>query len=234
MFKKTEWIIKSKKMDLKTTFEFLIDLKFNNNRIWFKENNDKYQKAKLEFEQFIETLLPKIKQIDKDIDVSSAKECLFRIFKDVRFSKNKEPYKINFGALVAKGGRKSPNAGYYIHFEPDNSFIGGGIYQPEPKMLKSIRTEIFNNTEVYKKIINNGGFKKCFPEIYGERLKLAPKGFSKDFEDVDLLKNKHYAVVHNVKNSFWFDKNLVDNISDVFKEQYKFNQFLNNIVETTI
>ena len=79
-------------MDLKKIFEFLIDLKFNNNRTWFKENNDRYQNAKLEFEQFIELLLPRLKQIDKSIDVLSAKECMFRIFRDVRFSKNKEPY----------------------------------------------------------------------------------------------------------------------------------------------
>ena len=217
-------------MDLNIILEFLIDLKFNNNKIWFKENNDRYQKAKTEFEEFIEILIPKIKQIDKNIDVSSAKECVFRIFKDVRFSKNKEPYKINFGAFIAKGGRKSPNAGYYIHLEPDNSFLGGGVFQPEPAVLKSIRTEIFENAEEYKQIINNERFKKCFPEIIGEKLKSAPRGFAKDFIDIDLLKNKHYAVSHNVKNSFWLEDELFDNISDVFKEQYKFNQFLNNIV----
>jgi len=221
-------------MDLKIILEFLIDLKFNNNRVWFKENNERYQKAKLEFEQFIETLIPRIKQIDNDIEVSSGKECVFRIYKDVRFSKDKEPYKINFGAVVAKGGKKSLNAGYYIHFEPDNSFIGGGIYQPQPKILKSIRTKIFEDSENYKKIINNSDFKKYFPEIYGERLKSAPRGFSKDFAEIDLLKNKHYAVAHKVSNSFWFEKKLIDNISDIFKEQYKFNQFLNKIVETTI
>ena len=220
-------------MDLKIIFEFLIDLRFNNNRNWFKENNDRYQKAKLEFEQFIDLLIPKLKQIDKSIDVLSAKDCVFRIYKDVRFSKNKEPYKTHFGAFIAKGGRKSPYAGYYIHFEPDNSFIGGGIYQPEPKLLKSIRTQIFEDVETYKVIINNVEFKKYFPEIFGEKLKTAPRGFSKDFADIDLLNNKHYAVSYGVNNSFWFNNKLIENISDVFLKQYKFNQFLNNIVDKT-
>ncbi|MBE9468413.1 MAG: DUF2461 domain-containing protein [Bacteroidetes bacterium] len=221
-------------MDLKIIFEFLIELQVNNSRVWFKKNNDRYQKAKLEFEQLIEILIPKIKQIDKDIEVSSAKECVFRIFKDVRFSKDKQPYKTNFGAYIAKGGGKSPNAGYYVHFEPDNSFIGGGIYMPEPKILKSIRTEIFENTKDYKDIINNKEFKKYFSEIAGEKLKSAPRGFSKDFVDIDLLKNKHYAVTYSVNNSFWYKKNLIDNISDVFKKQYKFNQFLNNVVNKKV
>jgi len=135
---------------------------------------------------------------------------------DFRFSKNKEPYKTHFGAFIAKGGRKSPYAGYYIHFEPDNSFVGGGIYQPEPKLLKSIRTQIFKDVETYKDIINNAEFKKYFPEIFGEKLKTAPRGFPKDFADIDLLNNKHYAVSYGVNNSFWFNKNLIENISDIF------------------
>lgn len=189
-------------MDLKKIFEFLIDLKFNNNRTWFKENNDRYQNAKLEFEQFIELLLPRLKQIDKSIDV-----------------------------LSAKGGRKSPYAGYYIHFEPDNSFIGGGIYMPQPPALKSLRTEIFENTEEYKRIINNSKFKKIFPEIYGEPLKTAPKGFPKDFADIDLLKNKHFAVTHKVNNSFWYENGVIDNIVDIYKVQYNFNLFFNRVIE---
>ncbi len=218
-------------MDLNIVFKFLIDLKFNNNRAWFKQNNDRYINAKSEFENFIELLIPQLKEVDSEIDVLPAKNCIFRIYKDVRFSKNKEPYKTNFGASISKGGKKSINAGYYIHFEPDNSFIGGGIYKPEPKILKAIRTTIFENTEQYKNIINKSTFKKYFPDIYGEKLKTAPRGFPKDFKDIDLLNNKHYAIIHNIDNSFWFKDDLINNILDVFKEQKEFNHFLNKIVE---
>lgn len=217
-------------MDFKMIFEFLIDLQFNNNKIWFKENQDRYQKAKAGFEEFIEILLPKVSLLDESIDVTSSKECIFRIFRDVRFSKNKEPYKKNFGSFISKGGRKSPYAGYYIHIEPDKSFIGGGIYMPESKILNAIRTEIYEKTEEYKNIINTSTFKKYFPEIYGDRLKMSPKGFPKDFEDIDLLKHKHYAVAYNVKDSFWNATDVIENLINIFHVQYPFINFLNRAV----
>jgi len=207
--------------------EFLIDLQFNNNKIWFNENNDRYQVSKTGFEQFIETLIPKLKRMDDSINVTSPKECIFRIYRDVRFSKDKEPYKTNFGALIAKGGRKSPFAGYYIHIEPDKSFIGGGIYMPESNVLKAIRTEIYENIKEFNNIINSSSFKKYFPEIYGDKLKMAPKGFPKDFKDIDLLKYKHYAVAFPVENSFWLDRSIFENLMDIFHTQYPFNKFLN-------
>lgn len=217
-------------MDAKLIFEFLVDLQFNNNRKWFGENHDRYQHARSEFEQFVEILIPEIHQIDDSIDVTSAKECIFRLYRDVRFSKNKEPYKTNFGAYIAKGGRKSQYAGYYVHFEPDQSFIGGGIYMPEPAILKLIRQGIYENTEAFKNIINNGKFNKFFPDIYGEPLKTAPKGFPKDFPDIDLLKYRHYAVTHQITNSFWFQKDVMDKVIDIFKIQHPFNQFLNKVI----
>ncbi len=219
-------------MDLKLILEFLIDLKFNNNKAWFKENQDSYRQAKAEFEEFIGILLPRIKQLDESIDVASPKECIFRIFRDVRFSKNKEPYKTNFGALIARGGRKRSYAGYYIHVEPDESFIGGGVYMPESNVLKTIRTEIYENTGEFKQIIYNNEFRNYFPEIYGDKLTLAPKGFPKDFKDIDLLKYKHYAVAHSVKNSFWTEsEDLIEDLMDIFSVQYPFNLFLNRAIK---
>ena len=221
-------------MELNTIISFLNDLRRNNNREWFKENENKYRKSKELFEHFLDILIPPLHQIDASIDVISSKDCIFRIYRDVRFSKNKEPYKNNFGAFISKGGRKSPYAGYYIHIEPGSSFIGGGIYMPESKILNAIRTEIYNNTSEYKSIINDPSFKKYFPAIFGEKLKMAPKGFPKDFEDIELLKNKHYALAHNVKDEFWSDNGLFDNIMDIFKTQYPFNRFMNEAVEKAL
>ncbi len=221
-------------MNLNLIIDFLIDLQFNNNRNWFKENNERYLKAKGEFEQFIDLLIPELKQLDDSIDISSSKESIFRIFRDVRFSKNKEPYKTNFGAFLAKGGRKSSYAGYYIHIEPDRSFVGGGIYMPEPRILHSIRTEVYENIEEFKRIINNQNFKKYYSEIYGDKLKMSPKGFPKNFPDIDLLKYKHYAVTYTVNNSFWSGKEVIETLMDVFRAQYPFNQFLNRAVAKTV
>ena len=162
--------------------------------------------------------------------MASAKECTFRIFRDVRFSKNKLPYKTNFGAYIAKGGRKSPFAGFYVHIEPTDSFVGGGVYMPESKYLKAIRTGIFEDVEAYKTIINSAEFKKYFDGVYGEKLKSAPRDFPKEFSDIELLKNKHYAVVHQVSDAFWTSENLFDNLSQIFEIQFRFNAFLNKAI----
>lgn len=218
-------------MDLKTTFEFLIDLKFNNNRNWFTENKDRYLQAKAEFDNLIDTIIPRLKTIDLSITVTSAKESVFRIYRDVRFSKNKEPYKTNFGALMGKDGRKSPFAGYYLHFQPDESFVGGGIYQPDGLTLKALREGIYNNIDEFKSIINNPDFKDLFPEIHGEKLKTAPKGFPKDFPEIEWLKHKHYAVLHPISNDDWFKEDVVNRILKIYKVQSKYNHFLNGLLE---
>lgn len=218
-------------MDLQNTFQFLIDLKFNNNRPWFNANKDRYLVVKKDFDEFIETLIPLLKNQDQSIDVKSAKECVFRIYRDARFTKNKEPYKTSFGAYISKGGRKSSFAGYYIHLEPDNSFIGGGIYNPSPKLLKNIRTQIFENTDEYKAILADKTLNADFSILEGEKLKMAPKGFPKDFKDIDLLKNKHFIVSKKIENEAWFDLDLKVKITNSFKTQQSFNTFLNKAVK---
>lgn len=217
-------------MDLHGTVDFLEKLKENNNREWFQANKRLYDDARGEFEQFIAMLIPVVRGIDSGVDVVSPKECLFRIFRDVRFSKDKSPYKTNFGAFIAKGGRKSPYAGYYLHIEPGASFIGGGAYMPESQYLKAIRNGIFKNVDEYKAIIEGAEFRKFFGGMFGEKLKTAPKGFPKDFADIDLLKNKHYAVTHRVENGFWFSDSLVEDVKEMFSALYGLNRFLNNAI----
>jgi uncharacterized protein (TIGR02453 family) len=217
-------------MDLKLSNEFLLQLRENNNRDWFNENRGLYKEAKKEFEEFIEKLFPIVRKIDSEIDIISAKDSVFRIFRDVRFSKNRIPYKTNFGAVMAKGGKKSPYAGFYIHFQPDNSFVGGGAYMPESKYLKAIRIKIFENPQEYKDIIENPGFTKYFKEIYGDKLKTAPRGFSKDFENIELLRNKSYAVIHKVDNSFWSASDLFKELDKIFKAQVGFNKYINGAI----
>jgi uncharacterized protein (TIGR02453 family) len=218
-------------MNLQNTSKFLISLQHNNNREWFKANEKLYQTAKKEFETLIELLILGIKEFDTEISNISAKDCVFRIFRDVRFSHNKEPYKANFGAFIAPNGRKSEYAGYYVHFEPGNSFLGGGIYMPQPDVLRAIRNAIYDDSKHYKDIINNPKFKKYFSEIYGEKLKTAPKGFPKDFPDIDLLKPKHYALSHPISDSFWQTDKILVNALDIFKTQFTFNRFLNYIIK---
>ena len=214
---------------MKKIVDFLTHLKENNNRDWFHANKSTYIEAKERFDTYINLLIPKVKEIDPGVDVNEAKECTFRIYRDVRFSKNKEPYKTNFGGYINKGGRKSKYAGYYLHVEPNKSFIGAGIYMPRGDDLRAVREEIHKDPETFKKLINNEEFKKYFPELWGEKLKTAPRGFPKDFEDIDLLRYKSYTALHYIKDSDLLSDNFFDYVYKVFSVQYKFNKYFNDI-----
>ena len=215
-------------MELTKTIQFLRKLSVNNNREWFNDNKKLYIEAKDEFEFFIDFMISEIIKVDNTINYIQAKDCIYRIYKDVRFSKDKTPYKINFGAYISNGGRKSEYAGYYIQIEPEASFIGGGLYLPNSKILKSVRDRIISNADEYISIISSTRFKEYFKRVYGEKLKTAPRGYDKNLPNIELIRNKSYAVIHNVNDEFWDEDELVKNILQVFKSQQKFNLFLNS------
>jgi uncharacterized protein (TIGR02453 family) len=212
-------------------YEFLLELRENNNRDWFHANKKKYDQAKKDFELFVELSIEQIKDIDPDISGLHAKDCIFRIFRDVRFSEDKRPYKTHFGAFLAKSGRKSRYGGYYIHIEPEASFLGGGCYMPAPNVLKAIREEIFHNPLEFKEIITNKEFTSHFPEMYGDKLKTAPRGYPKDFEHIDLLNFKNYAVGKTVPDKIVQSDQFPIEISKCFSSLHTLNAYLNQIVE---
>ncbi|WP_321298619.1 DUF2461 domain-containing protein [Marinifilum fragile] len=215
----------------RSVFDFLLELRENNNREWFHANKKMYETAKKDFQLFVELSIEQIKTFDPSVSGLNAKDCLFRIFRDVRFSEDKKPYKTNFGAFLAKNGRKSRYGGYYIHIEPEQCLLGGGCYMPASNVLKAIRNEIFHHPEEFKGIIENVEFKKHFPELYGEKLKTAPRGFPKDFEHIDLLNYKHYAVSKMIDDQTVNSDQFVKEIDNAFKALYPLNRFLNEIVQ---
>ena len=214
---------------MENIFSFLGDLRFNNNRDWFNSNKSRYLDAKQSFDQMIEKLIEQLGEWDDSVSLLLPKDCVYRIYRDARFSANKDPYKLHFGAFISRGGRKSPFAGYYLHLEPGNCLLGGGIYKPMPAHLKALRHKIINEPGKYLELINNEQFKSIFPEIYGERLKLAPKGFKKDDPNIDLIKNKSYFVVYEMEDIFE-ETAFLDQITSVYKIQKPFNDFLNEAI----
>lgn len=183
-------------MNTQIILKFLNELKENNNREWFHANKTLYDDAKNLFEQIVEVLIRGIYAFDKEIGLLEPKKCIFRIYRDVRFSNDKSPYKTNFGAFIAKGGKKSGKAGYYFHFEPGNCFIAGGAYMPDAQTLKAIRNEIFYDAEQFLEITQSPDFSKVFSNLYDkDKLKKAPKDFPKDFEHIELLKYRSYIVM---------------------------------------
>lgn len=179
-----------------STLQFLRDLKKNNSREWFAENRSRYDQARSQVEELVEFLLKEVGQIE-DLANTKVKDCIFRIHRDIRFSKNKDPYKNHLAAAIGPGGRNSGRIDYYIHIEPDGeSFLGGGMWAPTPEQLAKFRQEVDYNVQELKNIIELPEFRAYFPEIWGETLKTTPKGYPKDHPEIELLKRKQMFFMH--------------------------------------
>lgn len=209
------------------TLKFLTNLKQNNNRDWFMAHKPEYDLIKIEIKELTLELLNFLKSIDPSLISLEPKDCTYRIYRDIRFSKDKTPYKTHIGIFIAKGGKNSFNPGYYLHIEPDNSFIGGGLYMPQGEILKNVRQEIYYNIEEFLFILNNKNFKSYFKELaVYERLKNPPKGYDIDFEYIDLLKNKSFVVGHFLPVEKLQSDDLTQYISNVYLTMLPFIKFL--------
>ena len=212
------------------TLNFLSTLEINNNREWFNENKQLYLEAKANFENVVNEIIAEVAEFDESVERLEAKNCIFRIYKDTRFSKDKTPYKTNIGAsLVEKGPKTLNHAGYYIHLENEKSFLAGGVYMTEPKNLKAIREAISSDGETFLKILNKKTFKDVL-ELQGTKLVKVPQGFDKENPMGDYLKFKQFTVFHSLSDEEVLDKNFVKNTVKVLKEIYPFNRFLNEAI----
>lgn len=217
----------------KSTLDFLKALKKNNNRDWFEKNKDKYLAAKKNVEDFTDEVIKSFSTFDKSLAGLKAKECVFRIYRDVRFSKDKSPYKTNMGATINAGGRKMEVAGYYLHIDPEKSFLAGGRWMPSSDHLKKIRQEIVYNGKKLKKILADKEFKKYFgdlDETEGYKLSRPPKGFDKNHPDIELLKFNSFIVWHEYKDKDVLSKNFLKELTKGAKIMKPMNDFLNEAI----
>jgi uncharacterized protein (TIGR02453 family) len=218
----------------KSTLDFLKALKKNNDRDWFEKNKDKYLAAKQNIEDITNALIKSISSFDKKIEGLTAKNCVFRIYRDVRFSKNKDPYKTNLGASINAGGKKASNAGYYIHVQPRESFLAGGVWMPPADELKKIRQEIAYNFDDFKKILADKKFKKIFKGLdESKEYKLArpPKGYDKDHPAVEFLKFNSYIVWTQYNDKDVTSKNFVKKVAEDAKVMKPLIYFLNTALD---
>ena len=220
-------------MNTKNIINFLTELKANNNRDWFATNKDWYTEAKNDFEEICKSLILSISTFDDDIKNVELKDCVFRIYRDIRFSHDKTPYKTHFGAFIASaGGRKSQRGGYYLHLDPAGSFVAVGVWCPPPPLLKALRQSVYDNIDELMDIIENKNFKKHFDTFFeGDKLKRVPNGYPKDFENAELLKLKHYLVKHQLDDELLFSSHFVNRLSELSTIAYPFNKFLNYTVD---
>lgn len=217
-----------------TTLQFLKQLKKNNEKTWFDAHRPAYEAARADFSAFIQQLLDAHAQKDEDLATLKAKDCLFRINRDVRFSANKAPYKTNFGASLDRGGKKSIYAGYYVHCEPGgNSFVGGGLWMPMPPELKNIRQEIDYCFDEFRKIIQAKAFVTQFGELSREKeyaLANVPKGYEKDNPAAEYLKLKCFIAIRSVPDEELTDKGLLKGVLKTFEALQPLLGFLNRAI----
>jgi uncharacterized protein (TIGR02453 family) len=210
------------------TIKFIQKLSKNNNKPWFDVHKAEYLAAKEDFEAVVAPIMDKLCELEPAIRDHKAKDCIYRIFRDVRFSKDKTPYKSHFGAYFSKGGRKYPGAGYYLHIEPGGkSFVGGGLWMPEAPLLKGVRQEIDYNFDEFKSIVNEKEFKKQFGKLNGESLKTPPKGYDAENPAIEYLKMKSFTAGHALEDKELTSKNFTATVIKVFRTLKPLVDFLN-------
>lgn len=214
------------------TLKFLKALEKNNSKEWFELNRKAYEQAKANYLDFVGEVLNRMKKIDPSLANLEPKQCVFRINRDVRFSKNKAPYKTNMGASFSKGGKKVQCAGYYFHLEPGASFIGGGFWMPMAPELNKIRQEIDYGFEEFKKIINKNKFKTFFGSLSeSEKLTRPPKGYEAENPAIELLKLKSFIVMKEQKDAELTSKELANKVVDHFETMKPLVDFLNKAID---
>jgi uncharacterized protein (TIGR02453 family) len=214
-------------MDHKLTLKFLKDIAKNNNRNWFEKNKPRYLEVKSSFDDFLEEVHKHLLKFDQSLSNINPRKIAFRIYRDVRFSKDKRPYKTNMGAGFSSKGKMEQEPGYYVHIEPGKSFIAGGLYMPDPANLAKVRQEIDYNPDRLLKILNDGKFRKLYKQLdEWDKLKTAPKGYAKDHPHIQILKNKSFVVSHRFTDAEVVSKTFAKKVADAAKVLKSFNDFL--------
>lgn len=212
-------------------FQYLKELYENNNRQWFNEHKEDYQKARLNFESLISSLINRIALFDDSVKGIQPQDCLYRIYRDTRFSLDKTPYKTHMGGYVNAKGKKSVHCGYYVHIENGNCLLAGGSLCYPPFILKALRQSVYDNIDEFRNIVEDPQFKQYFPVIGETFLKTAPKGFPKDFEYLDYLKCKEYTCTCYLSDNVFLAPDFLDKAEDIFRQLKRFADFVNFTID---
>lgn len=216
---------------MRSYLKFLSQLAENNTKEWMDANKKWYQDTRAEFLEDVEVFLKQLSELEPEFSTFKPKECVFRQNRDIRFSANKNPYKLNFGAYFSPGGKKSDGPGYYVQVQPGNSFFGGGIWMPPSDVLKKIRKEIDYSGAELEKLESEAEFKKLFGEISGEKLKTSPRDYEADHPYIEYLKLKSFTVTRPISNKDVDSGNYINLAMEGFRKMKPFNDFLAQAIE---
>ena len=217
------------------TLPFFDDLLVNNNREWFNANKERWLAIKADFEVFTQALIDEMVKLDPSLGNLQAKSCMYRIYRDTRFSQDKTPYKTHIACFLPTGGRKNMGVpGYYLQLGQEdyglhgNCSLGGGIFMPSPEALYAIRQEIFYNIDEFKAIMSEKSYKRFFGNEFFtvKKLSRVPKGFPQDWPDADLLKYKDYTTSYSMPQKYINSDELFDRVLEVFRASVPLNLFI--------
>jgi uncharacterized protein (TIGR02453 family) len=211
---------------MKNILNFLKELRNNNSKEWMDKNKPTYLQVKKEFEAIVRVLIDQISLFDTTVAGVQPKNCIFRLNRDIRFSNDKRPYKENMGAFISGNGKKAADGGYYIHIQPGQSMLAGGSYMPPADVLKKIRQEIDYNPDPLIDFMRGSEFKKYFGKLEGERLKTAPKGYSTDHPNIDLLNLKSLIVFHSLTDDQIISDGFAAQAIKIFAAMKPLNDYL--------
>ena len=212
----------------KDVIGFLSRLKKNNNREWFNANKKEFQGIQADVKSFYEDLMEAMKTHD---DIEKLK--MFRIYRDVRFSKDKTPYQPHFAGSFSRAGAHL-RGGYYLRIRPGESFIAAGFWEPNKEDILRIRKEFEVDADPFRNVINEPGFKKIWGELVGEGVKTAPKGFDKEHPNIDLIRKKQFIFVRNFKDSDISSPGFFNSVNDSFKAIRPYFDLMSEILTTDL
>ena len=226
---------------MKTIFRFLRELAANNNRQWFQANRQWYDEVRTRYEETVRALLLRIAQFDPTVAHLDVKDCTYRIYRDVRFSPDKSPYKRHLGCYISAKGKQSLHAGYYLHLQPadtdakdtdfDGSFAVGGTWYLPSAVLKEVRMSILEDTATFRSIVEDKEFRRTFPTVGYELLKTMPKGFPKEFPHPEWLRPRIYSCGHQLGEDFFDSPHWLDDLAHIFQVSKPFVDFLTDTID---
>lgn len=233
VFKATQKLIMENNIIIpKSSLDFLHQLKENNNKPWFETNKPKYLIELNHIETFAGALLHELSKTDV-LETTSGKKSVYRIYRDIRFSKDKTPFKTFWGGSYTRA-TKERRGGYYFHLEQGNSFFGGGFWGPNAADLKRIRSEFAHDAEPMQKILQSKSFVANFGTLQGEQLKTAPKGFDVNHEAIDLLRYKQFLVIKRFTDDEVLSPLFLEQALETFKNMRPFFDYMSEVLTTDI